>query len=132
MEDRYLNTTAVPILLGGGRLAGKTAQYLYAHYGLEVRWLGDGWHPLLAIYAKRLASLPLTEENDATVTRHLLAFAEGYRRSVGIPAIIPCSPEAEAYLTRARDMLEEEFVLLPLPDLTQSPLRGLLRREDTP
>ena len=132
MEDRYLYTTAVPILLGGGRLAGKTAQYLYGHYGLEVRWLGDTWHPLLAIYAKRLASLPLTEENDATVTRHLLALAEGYRRSVGIPAIIPCSPEAEAYLTRAEDTLEEEFVLLPLPDLTQSPLRGLLRREDTP
>ena len=132
MKDRYLYTTAVPVLLGGGRLAGKTALYLYAHYGLAVRWLGDTWHPLLAIYAKRLASLPLTEENDATVTRHLLALAEGYRRSVGIPAIIPCSPEAEAYLTRAREVLEEEFVLLPLPDLTQSPLRGLLRREDTP
>jgi hypothetical protein len=132
MKDRYLYTTAVPVLLGGGRLAGKTALYLYAHYGLAVRWLGDTWHPLLAIYAKRLASLPLTEENDATVTRHLLAFAESYRRSVGIPAVIPCSPEAEAYLTRAGDTLEEEFVLLPLPDLTQNPLRGLLRREDTP
>ena len=130
MEDRYLYTTAVPILLGGGRLAGKTAQYLYGHYGLEVRWLGDTWHPLLTIYAKRLASIPLTEENDATVTRHLLAFAKGYRRSVGIPAIIPCSPEAEAYLTRAGDTLEEEFVLLPLPDLTDTPLRGLLRREE--
>ncbi len=132
MKDRYLYTTAVPVLLGGGRLAGKTALYLYTHYGLAVRWLGDTWHPLLAIYAKRLASLPLTEENDATVTRHLMAFAEGYRRSVGIPAVIPCSPEAEAYLTRAGDTLEEEFVLLPLPDLTQNPLRGLLRREDTP
>jgi hypothetical protein len=130
MKDRYLYTTAVPVLLGGGRLAGKTALYLYAHYGLAVRWLGDTWHPLLAIYAKRLASIPLTEENDATVTRHLLALAEGYRRSVGIPAIIPCSPEAEAYLTRAGDTLEEEFVLLPLPDLTESPLRGLLRREE--
>ena len=130
MKDRYLYTTAVPVLLGGGRLAGKTALYLYAHYGLAVRWLGDTWHPLLAIYAKRLASLPLTEENDATVTRHLLALAEGYRRSVGIPAVIPCSPEAEAYLTRAGDTLEEEFVLLPLPDLTESPLRGLLRREE--
>jgi hypothetical protein len=130
MKDRYLYTTAVPVLLGGGRLAGKTALYLYAHYGLAVRWLGDTWHPLLAIYAKRLASIPLTEENDATVTRHLLALAEGYRRSVGIPAIIPCSPEAEAYLTRAGDTLEEEFVLLPPPDLTESPLRGLLRRDE--
>ena len=130
MKDRYLYTTAVPVLLGGGRLAGKTALYLYAHYGLAVRWLGDTWHPLLAIYAKRLASIPLTEENDATVTRHLLALAEGYRRSVGIPAISPCSPEAEAYLTRAGDTLEEEFVLLPLPDLTDTPLRGLLRREE--
>ena len=130
MNERYLYTTAIPVLLGGGGLAGKTALYLYTRYGLEVRWLGEGWHPLLAIYAKRLASLPLTEENDATVTRHLLAFAEGYRRSVGIPTVIPCSPEAEAYLTRAGDTLEEEFVLLPLPDLTQSPLRGLLRREE--
>ena len=130
MDERYLYTTAVPVLLGGGRLAGKTALYLYARYGLEVRRLGEGWHPLLAIYAKRLASLPLTEETDATVTRHLLAFAKGYRRTVGIPALIPCSPEAEAYLTRAGAVLEEEFVLLPLPDLTESPIRGLLRRED--
>lgn len=130
MEDRYLYTTAVPVLLGGGRLAGKTALYLYGHYGLEARWLGNAWHPLLAIYARRLASIPLNEENDATVTRHLLALAEGYRRSVGIPAIIPCSPEAEAYLIRAGEVLEEEFVLLPLPDLTESPLRGLLRKEE--
>lgn len=130
MDARYLYTTAIPVLLGGGRLAGKTALYLYAHYGLEVRWLGEGWHPLLAIYADRLASLPLTEEKDAVVTRHLLAFAKGYQRSVGIPALIPCSPEAEAYLTRVGATLEEEFVLLPLPDLTEGPLRGLLRRED--
>ena len=76
MNERYLYTTAIPVLLGGGGLAGKTALYLYTRYGLEVRWLGEGWHPLLAIYAKRLASLPLTEDNDATVTRHQLAFAE--------------------------------------------------------
>ena len=130
MDARYLYTTAIPVLLGGGRLAGKTALYLYAHYGLEVRWLGEGWHPLLAIYADRLASLPLTEEKDAAVTRHLLAFAEGCRKSIGIPTLIPCSPEAEAYLARAGEVLEEEFVLLPLPDLTQNPLRGLLRREE--
>lgn len=130
MDERYLYTTAVPVLLGGGRLAGKTALYLYARYGLEVRWLGEGWHPLLAIYAKRLASLPLTEESDVTLTRHLLAFAKSCRKSIGIPTLIPCSPEAEAYIARAGEVLEEEFVLLPLPDLTQNPLRGLLRREE--
>ena len=82
MDERYLYTTAVPVLLGGGRLAGKTALYLYTRYGLEVRWLGEGWHPLLAIYAKRLASLPLTVERDVTLTRHLLAFAKSCRKSI--------------------------------------------------
>jgi hypothetical protein len=130
MEERYLYGTAVPILLDGGRLAGKTAQYLYAHYGLDVRWLGEGWHPLLAIYATRLASLPLAEENDGVITRHLLAFAKEWGRAAGIPVLIPCSPVAEAYIARAGESLEEEFVLLPLPDLTESPLRGLLRREE--
>ena len=131
MKDRYLYTTAVPVLLGGGRLAGKTALYLYAHYGLAVRWLGDTWHPLLAIYAQRLASIPLTEENDATVTRHLLALAEGYRRSVGIPAVIPCSPEAEVFLGRVGHELEEDFIFLNRSEPGENPLLGLIQRNDT-
>lgn len=130
MDEKYLYTTAVPILLDGGPLAGKTARYLYVRYGLEVRWLGEGWHPLLAVYAARLASLPFTEGNDGVVTRHLLALARERKRALGIPVLIPCSPEAEAYIARAGEALEEEFVLLPLPDLTESPLRGLLRREE--
>lgn len=131
MEERYLYTTAVPILLGGGPLAGRTARYLYVRYGLAVRWLGEGWHPLLAVYATRLASLPLAPENDGVITRHLLAFARERGRALGIPVLIPCSPEAEAYLARAGALLEEEFVPLPLPDLTEGPLRGLLQREKT-
>ena len=130
MEERYLFGTAVPVLLGGGGLAGKTAMELYVRYGLTVRWLGHGWHPLLAIYAKRLASLPLTEENSGAVTRHLLAFAKERGRSAGIPVLIPCTPEAESYLARAREALEVDFVLLGIPDLTENPLRGLLRSEE--
>lgn len=131
MDERYLYGTAVPVLLGGGRLAGRVAAVLSTRYGLTVWWLGEGWHPMLAVYARRLASLRLGEGSDGMAIRHLLAFAKERRRSVGIPILIPCTPEAEAFLARARETLEEDFVLFALPDLTEDPLRRLVRSEET-
>ena len=128
MEERYLYSTTVPILLDGGRLAGRVARMLYVSYGLESHWFGPGWHWLIAVYARRHAALPFTEDNDPVTLRLLKAFAEERGSFVGIPALIPCSPEAEAFLERVRPHLEENFVLLGMPDPTQNPIRGLVRR----
>lgn len=128
MEERYLYATAIPILLGSGGLTGRVAMQLYTTYGLKVWWIGQGWHPLSDIYAKRLASLPFTEEMDGMITRHLLAFAKERGRAPGIPLLIPCTSSAEAYLTRACGVLEEEFLHLPVPTSENDPLGGLLQR----
>ena len=130
MTDRYLFGTAVPVLLDGGRSAGRLARMLYTRFGLEAHWFGAKGHLLLSVYARKHRALPFTKENDAVTLRLLRAFAREHGSAAGILALIPCSPEAEAYLTRVGATLEEEFVLLPLPDLTEGPLRGLLRRED--
>ena len=128
MEENYLYSTAVPILLDGRRLAGRVARMLYTRYGLESHWFGSGWHWPLAVYARRHAALPFTEENDPVTLRLLTAFAKERGASVGIPALIPCSPEAQAFLERVRPALEEDFVLLGMPVPTQNPIRGLVRK----
>ena len=129
MEQRYLYGTAVPILLDGTRLAGRVALFLYTHHGLDVHWFGRGWHPLLAIYAKKHAALPFTEDNDGIMIRLLRAFVKDRGRAGGIPALIPCSPEAVGFLSRVGAELDEEYVLLELPSPATDPIQGLLRSE---
>jgi hypothetical protein len=129
MDERYLFMTAIPILLDGGRLAARVARDLYIRHGLEVHWFGQGWRPLLAIYAHKHPSLPFEQPNDRVTVRLLKAFAKERAGSVGIPTLIPCTPAAEAFLARVREELEEDFTLLEMPDLLSDPIRGLLRSE---
>ncbi len=129
MDQRYLYGTAVPVLLDGGKLAGRVALFLYARFGLDVHWFGEGRHLLLAIYAKKHPCPSYAEKNDRVTVRLLKAFAKERGRAAGIPALIPCSPEAVAFLARVGAELEEEYVLLEMPDSTKNPIRGLLRTE---
>ena len=128
MTERYLYGTAVPVLLDGGRLAGRVALYLYTRHGLHVHWFGRRRHLLTAIYAQKHMAPPYTEENDRVILRLLKAFAREHGRAVGILALIPCSPEAVVFLTRVRHELENEFVLLDPPQEGQNPLQGLVQR----
>ena len=126
--ERYLYSTAVPVLLDGGRTAGRVARQLYTRYGLVSHCFCPRRHPLTAIYTRRHAALPFTEENDGVTLLLLRSFAEERRRDGGIPALIPCSPEAAAFLSRMGEALEEDYVLLTVPASGQNPLRELVRR----
>lgn len=128
MNERYLFGTAVPVLLDGGRVAGRVACKLYARFGLSSHWFGSKGHLLLSIYARKHPTLPFSEENDPVTLRLLKAFAREHGRAVGILALIPCSPEAVVFLARVRQELENEFVLLDPPQEGQNPLQGLVQR----
>ena len=54
MDQSMLFYTAVPILIGGRpRAAGRLAAKIYSRHGITAHWFGQGWHPLLSVYAKR-------------------------------------------------------------------------------
>ncbi len=129
MTERYLYGTAIPVLLDGGRLAGRVSLYLYAHHGLNVHWFGRRRHILTAIYTKKHTAPPFAEENDRVILRLLKAFARESRHSGGILTLIPCSPAASRFLSRVGNELNEDYTLLPMPDMTSHPLRGLVRNE---
>lgn len=129
MTERYLYGTAVPVLLDGGRLAGRVALYLYTRHGLHVHWFGRRRHLLTAIYAQKHMAPPYTEENDRVILRLLKAFARESRHTGGILALIPCSPAACGFLSRVGSELNEDYTLLKMPDMTSHPLSGLVRNE---
>ncbi|MBR6782313.1 MAG: hypothetical protein IKM33_03860 [Clostridia bacterium] len=130
MENRYLFGTTKPVLLDGRRLAGRLARMLYVRLGLESHWFGARGHILLTVYARKHPSLPYAEENDPVNLLLLKSFARERSTAAGILALIPCSPEAEAFLGRVGHELEEDFVLLDSPELGQNPLQKLVQRND--
>lgn len=128
MEHEFLFRTAVPVLLGDRRSAGRVALELYRRHGITPHWFGEGWGLLLFIYASRHPiTLPFSPEHDGVTVRLLRAFVKEQKPYGGILTLIPCSPDAEGFLERARSELEEEFVLLEKPNLPCDPIRGLLR-----
>ena len=129
MHDPMLFYTAVPVLLGGSpRDAGRLAARLYARHGIQIHWYGRGWHPMLAIYAKRHpVTLPFSQDFDGVMVRLLRGFERDQRYTGGIPCLIPCSEEAEKFLERVRAELEERFVLLERPAAGGDPLYALVR-----
>lgn len=128
MQEPMLFYTAVPILLDGHpRLIGRLAAELYARHGVDVHWYGRGWHPLLSVYAKRHPiTLSFAEPHDRVLVHLLRDFEKHQRHLGGIPCLIPCSDEAEAFLERTREVLEERFVFLERPSLGSDPLYGLV------
>lgn len=128
MNQSMLFYTAVPVLLGDRRTAGRVAAELYRRHGTVCHWMGQGFHPLLSIYATRHpVSYPLCPERESIYLRLLEDFARRQRPIGGLPCIIPCSKEAADFLARRRDGLEELFALLPLPEPGKDPLVPLLQ-----
>ena len=128
MREPMLFFTAVPVLLGGSpKAVGRLAASLYANHGVEPHWYGRGFGLLTTIYAKRHPlSLSFSERNDPVIL-HLLRDFEKHQRPIGgILCLIPCSAEAEAFLERAKETLEERFVLLSRPEPGADPLYGLV------
>ena len=128
MDHPMLFYTTIPVLLGGSpRAAGKLAAKLYASHGVTLHWFGRGWHPLSAIYTThRPVHLPMGEAQDGAWTRLLLDFAKEKRPLGGLLCLIPGSAEAEEFLNRARERLDEHFVILERPLRGDDPLYGLV------
>lgn len=124
MESHWLYHTVVPVLLGDPREAGQVASLLYSRHGLTPHWFGWGRGLLLAVYAERH---PAPAGEDRVLLRLLLAFAKERSSPAGIPALIPCSLEAEDFLHQHGEALEEHFVLLPRPAPGGDPLGALIR-----
>ena len=100
---------------------------LYTRHGVTLHWFGQGWHPLLAVYAARHPiRLPLQREQDPAWTRLLSDFAKEQCPGGGILCLIPGSTEADAFLQRRRDTLEEQYVILPPLTEGEDPLYGLV------
>lgn len=127
--DRFLFHTAVPILLDRSRDAGRMARELYCRYGISSHSFCPRRNLLLRIYAQCHHTLPYAEGNDGVTLRLLLAFAKEWRGRGGILLLIPCSPEATAFLERTRPQLEEDFIIADPARLPDDPLGSLLRRE---
>ena len=124
MECRWLYHTVVPVLLGDPSEAGRVASGLYSRHGLTPHWFGQGRGLLLTVYAERH---PAPAGEDGVLLRLLLAFAKERPAPAGLLTLIPCSEEAEAFLLRHRETLEEHFVLLSRPAPHGEPLGGLVR-----
>ena len=128
MHEPMLFYTAVPVLLGGcSRDAGRMAAMLYTRHGVTLRWFGQGWHPLVSIYAARYPlSVPLSEDHDPTWLRLLLDFAKAQKPVGGILCLIPGSAEASAFLARIGNSLDAYYVILESPGRGEDPLYGLV------
>ena len=126
MQDALLYFTAMPVLLGDPKEAGQIAALLYRRHGITCRWVGNGSSMKLRIYARRYPlHLPPNEEGERLYLRRLLDMAKE-EPAWGIPCIIPCSPDAELFLTKFREELEEHFTLLPHPQGKADPLYSLV------
>lgn len=128
MGEPLLFCTAVPVLLGGSpKAVGRLAARFYGDHRVEPHWYGRGFHPLAALYTqKHPLSLPFSEQYDSVILRLLWDFEKKHRHLGGILCLIPCSPEAEAFVLRSREALEERYVLLERPPLSVDPLYGLV------
>lgn len=121
----YLYTTALPVLLDGKRTAGYVAMDMYTRHGVNPHWFGRGFSFSLAVYAQRHPlPAPLSALSDEILTQILLDFASEH---VGLLALYPCSPEAEAFVARVAPSLESRYVILPLP-VDSDPLAPLVRK----
>lgn len=125
MTDYWLYYTTVPVLLGSPRRAGRVAAAIRLRHELKVHWFGRGRGLLLPLFARRH---PIPAVTDGLLTLHLRAFSDELRAERGncLPALIPCSPEAEAYVERNRAALEECYLLLPPAD-GGDPLAALVK-----
>lgn len=139
LQRAYLYQPFVPVLLGGGTLSAiRTAARIGRRHDVVCHWFGRRrlplrghlkYHPLppLSSLSRRSRrSRRSSAHADAMLTQILLDFAHAEEAGGGFLSLLPCSPEAEAYLCRHRAALETAFVLLPSASPSDDPLRGLI------
>ena len=110
----YLYTTAIPVLLGEPKTAGRAAEEIYLRHQVTAHWFGRGRNLRLLFYAKRYRlPAPMNEISDNLLLQILLDFASEQH---GILALYPCDRAAEDFVARNSEALESRYVILSLPD----------------
>ena len=121
----YLYATVVPVLLGSGPKARKTASSLYLRHAINPHWFGRGADFKLVVHVKRhLLPSPLWEMSDALLLQILLDFAAEQN---GILVLVPCDESAEDFVNRNLPALESRYVILSPCD-EGDPLAPLVRK----
>lgn len=120
----YLYTTAVPVLLDGKAPARRLAWEMQLRHDIRPHWFGRGagLHLLGAAWRHPLPR-PLSRMSDGVLLQILLDFAA---EQSGILLLYPCSPEAEAFVSRNAEVLETRYVILPVSH-RGDPLSPLVR-----
>ena len=125
IASEYLYMTAVPVLLGGAKVAGKVAADIYFRHDITAHWFGRGFDVKLMTYGER-HPLPSAIEEISTelLLQILLDFAAEQN---GLLALIPCDESAEAFTSKNANRLESRYVLLPL-EKSGDPLSRLIKK----
>ena len=124
-ESPWLYHTTLPILVGtptDAHQAGRLARALFRRHGVVCTWFGRRLSLRLWLYTHRYP-VSLGSLSDAMRVRALLDFAAAPVRRGYLLVLIPCSPKADAFLTRCSDALGAAYIRLagnmddPLEDL---------------
>ena len=125
----YLFYTTTPVLLGGSAHAGRRAKAIWEAYHLTPHWFGRGRHWSLTAYAQK-HTLPqkISLVSDTLLVQILIDFAKE-QQDGNILVLIPCSKDAQEFLTRQKAVLETYFVILPHDTPLDDPLSLLIKNQ---
>ena len=129
MESCWLFYTCVPVLIGSPGDVGRVARRIYTAHRLTPVWFGSGFSLAAHAYTER-HPLRVSRLSDPLILDALKSFATAPEQIGKLLALIPCSPDAAAFVARTAASLESAFVLLPMPDGTSDPLAGLIRTQN--
>lgn len=127
MQTDMLFCTSLPVLLGSPRDTGRAARAAYLAHRVSCAVFGPRRSLRLLAYAVS-AGPDLSHLSDAMRVTALRDFAASSENRRALLSLIPCSDEAEAFVSAHAGELETLYVLLPRPaDADSDPLAPLVR-----
>lgn len=112
--DDWLMCTAVPVLLGDPHRCGLAAREMWRRHRVTGTCLGRRRSLRLLLWAVSEGT-DLSGLSDVCKVKALHDFAAVPDRRTSLLALIPCSPDAEVFLSAFADRLDPDYVLLPCP-----------------
>ena len=132
--DDWLMCTAMPVLLGDPRRCGRAAREMWRRHRVTGIFPGRRRSLRLLLWAAS-GGIGLSGLSDVCKVKALHDFAAVPDRRTSLLALIPCSPDAEAFLSAFADRLNPDYVLLPCPfdpdGHIRDPLLPLIRAGET-
>ena len=127
MQTDRLFFTSLPVLLGSPRETGRAARTAYLRHRVSCAVFGPRKSLLLLTYAVS-AGPDLARLSDGMRVQALRDFALLPVNRRALLSLVPCSAEAEAFMSAHADELEPLYVLLPRPAAPDGdPLAPLVR-----